>query len=185
MDAKITKKRKSNDYIEPKNYIYAVLVFVGIILVVLYIFSWYNVKKSEKLMESYLISTRTIESSIKDINSLEQITQEAPSSYFIYLGYTNDEDVYNLEVSLKKIIDKYKINDSFYYLDLTEMKENNSNYLSDVASSLKVDNINNIPAIIYVNEGQIVDVLDGNNNTLLQAKDFEQLLNNYDFELIK
>jgi len=137
-------------------------------------------------MTSYLISSNTIESNITDIESLEQITQEAPSSYFIYIGYTGDEDVYNLEKELKRVIDKYKLNDEFYYLDITNLKNKNQDYLKEINSKLDVD-LENVPAIIYVNEGKILDsnVLDGVNDTKLKVSDFEQLLDIYEFEIIK
>lgn len=185
--SKTRKTTNKNDkYISPKNYIYAFLILVGGIVLTLYIFEWYQVKQEEKLMTSYLISSNTIESNITDIESLEQITQEAPSSYFIYIGYTGDEDVYNLEKELKRVIDKYKLNDEFYYLDITDLKNENQDYLKEINSKLDV-NLENIPAIIYVNEGKILDsnVLDGVNDTKLKVSDFEQLLDIYEFEIIK
>lgn len=185
--SKTRKTTNKNDkYISPKNYIYAFLILVGGIVLTLYIFEWYQVKQEEKLMTSYLISSNTIESNITDIESLEQITQEAPSSYFIYIGYTGDEDVYNLEKELKRVIDKYKLNDEFYYLDITDLKNENQDYLKEINSKLDV-NLENIPAIIYINEGKILDsnVLDGVNDTKLKVSDFEQLLDIYEFEIIK
>lgn len=185
--SKTRKTTNKNDkYISPKNYIYAFLILVGGIVLTLYIFEWYQVKQEEKLMTSYLISSNTIESNITDIESLEQITQEAPSSYFIYIGYTGDEDVYNLEKELKRVIDKYKLNGEFYYLDITDLKNKNQDYLKEINSKLDV-NLENIPAIIYVNEGKILDsnVLDGVNDTKLKVSDFEQLLDIYEFEIIK
>lgn len=185
--SKTRKTTNKNDkYISPKNYIYAFLILVGGIVLTLYIFEWYQVKQEEKLMTSYLISSNTIESNITDIESLEQITQEAPSSYFIYIGYTGDEDVYNLEKELKRVIDKYKLNDEFYYLDITDLKNKNQDYLKEINSKLDV-NLENIPAIIYVKEGKILDsnVLDGVNDTKLKVSDFEQLLDIYEFEIIK
>ena len=78
-----------------------------------------------------MISSKTIESSIKDIDSLVQILEEAPSSYFIYFSYTEDENIYKYEKELKRVIDKYKLNDSFYYVDVTSMKKENENYIED------------------------------------------------------
>ena len=60
------KTTKSDRYVSPKNYFYAFLILIGGILLALYVFEWYQVKKEEKLMTSYLISSNTIESNIKD-----------------------------------------------------------------------------------------------------------------------
>ncbi|MBE6156808.1 MAG: hypothetical protein E7161_03585 [Firmicutes bacterium] len=187
---KSSQKKKTieiDKYISPKNYLYAILILLGGIILTLYIFEWYQVKKEEKLMTSYLISSKTIESSIEDLNSLNQIRQEAPSSYFIYISYTGDEEIYNLEKDFKRVIDKYKLNDMFYYVDLTKLKNNNENYLNEIKNSLGIKDLKKIPALIYVHEGKILEsnVLDGINDTLLKAGDLENLLDIYEFETVK
>lgn len=172
-------------YINPKNYLYALLILCGGILLALYIFEWYNVKKEKELSTSYLVKTSTVESSIDDLNSLNQIRQEAPSDYFIFLSYTKDEQVYNLEKDLKTIIDKYKLNDIFYYVDLTELKEKEDNYLEKVKESLDLESLDKLPAIIYVKEGKVIDILDGIKDTSLNSNHFQKLLDDYEFETIK
>ena len=180
----ITQKEK---YINPRNYLYALLILVGGILLTLYIFRWYQVKEEERLMNSYLISTNTLSSSINDLNSLKQITQEAPTNYFIYLGFTNDKDEYNLEKDLKKVIDKYKLNDIFYYVDVTKLKEEKENYLEEIANSLNISKLESIPAVIYVVDGKINErnILDGVNETNFKIGDLEELLDIYDFDVVK
>ena len=186
------KKKNKKDvvtekYINPKNYLYVLIILVGAILLTFYIFKWYDVKKEERLMNSYLITSKTVGSSINDINSLKQIMQESPSSYFIYLGYTNDEYNYNLEKSLKRVIDKYKLNDIFYYVDVTDLKEKNENYINEIKDVLNIKELENIPAIIYVVDGKILDnnILDGVNGTKFKVDDLEELLDIYQFETIK
>jgi len=181
------KKKTATKNISVKNYVCAALILIGAIIFTLYIFEWYQVKREEKLMTSYLISSKTIDSNITDLESLKQIRQESPASYFIYFGYTGDEEVYKLEKEMKRVIDKYKLNDIFYYVDLTELKENKTNYLNEVNKNLEIKSLNNVPAIIYVNEGKIEEknILDGINNNLLSVSDFENLLKNYEFEAVK
>lgn len=173
--------------IPSKNYIYALLILIGGIVLALYIFEWINVKNEEKLMTSYLISSNTINSSIEDFNSLNQILKETSSSYFIYFGYTGDEDVYEFEKELKRVIDNYKLSDNFYYFDLTKVKEENTNYLNNIKNTLNIKSIEKVPAIIYVHKGKIVDanILDGVNGTMLKVADLEKLLDIYDYELVK
>ena len=170
-----------NKNTNPKNYLYSFLILVGGILLVIYIFSWYRVKKEEKLMTSYLVKTNTVESSITDLNTLMQIRQEAPSSYFIYISHNNDEKIYNFEKQLKVLIDKNKINDIFYYVDLTEYIKENDNYLEDINKLLNI-NIDEIPVIIYVNEGNIdnSDII-----TNLSISNFKKILKKYDFKAVK
>lgn len=181
------KNKKSNNKIPFKNYVYATLILVGGILLTIYFFSWYQIKKEEKLMTSYLLTTKTVESSIDSLEALHQILEESPSSYFIYLSYTNDEQVYNFEKSLKRIIDKYKINDVFYYVNLNTLKEQNENYLEEIKKNLKLNKLNRLPALIYVNDGKIVDtnIVDGINRQIITIDDVEKLLKIYDFKIIK
>ncbi len=179
---------KKNNYkkIKKKNYVYALLVLVGAVLLTLYIFSWYQVKKEEKLLTSYLIKTNTIENNVEDIKSFKQISLEMPSSYFVYISYTKDEEVYNFEKRLKRKIDKYKLNDMFYYINVTDLKEENSNYLDVIKKELKIDKLDKIPVIIYVIDGDIKkeNVLTGKNNKMVSIEDFQKLLDFYNFEKI-
>lgn len=188
MSPKIKKGKNSNErYISPKNYLYAILILVGGILLTSYIFSWYQVKQEEKFMTSYLLKSKTISSSIEGFDSYEQIKQEFPSSYFIYIGYTNDEKVYNLEKELKRVIDKHKINDMFYYIDVTKLKEENTDYLTIIQDKLGVKSLKDVPAIIYVHKGEISEsnILDGVKNTKFKVEDLKQLLDIYEFEPAK
>ena len=174
-------KKKSTKKISAKNYVYSFLILVGGILLAWYFFSWYQVKKEERLMTSYLVKTSTVESSITDLVSLNQFITEAPSSYFIFIGYTNDQKVYSYEKDLKVLIDKYKLNDIFYYVDITNMMNANSNYIEELNHVLQI-NLESVPAIIYVNEGSInkKDILYN-----LSVKDFKKLLNKYDYQVVK
>ncbi len=191
---KVVKKKNSNNLkkenemvISPKNYFYAVVIFIGVIAVALYLFAWYQVKKEERLMNSYLVSSNTIMSSVNDLTSLTQVMQEAPTSYFIYVSYCNDEDVYNLEKDLKKTIDKYKLNDIFYYVDITDLKNNDKDYLNKIKETLNIEELKSVPAVIYVDNGQIKNenILDGVKNSKFKVADLQNLLDIYEFEVIK
>ena len=179
------KGRKNNKQISKKHYVYSALILLGGILLIWYIFAWIDVKKEEKLMNSYLISSNTISSSIKDFDALSQILTETSSSYFIYLGFIKDENVYNLEKSLKKVIDDYNLNDNFYYFDITDIK-NNKNYLDELQNKLKVDSLNATPAIIYVHNGELIEsnILDGKDDKMLTANDLKTLLKKYSYNQI-
>ena len=156
-------KKRNEKNITLKKYIYSVLILVGVILLLLYIFSWYNVKKEEKLIKSYLISSKTIESKINNLNDLEQSLKEAPLSYFVLVSYTGNEEVYNIEKRLKRIIDKYKINDIVYYVDATN-NLNNMEYLDELNKLFNTKEIDNIPVLIYFEEGKVKDVVNSITN---------------------
>lgn len=168
------KKKDESRFIPLKNYYIAAFVFIAIILVTLYIFKWYEVKESEKYRESYLVSTETVNLEINEENELKQVFLEAPEEYFVYIGYRNDKDVYNLEKELKPIIEDYDLKDIFYYVDATDLKEN-EDYLDMLNETLNLDNnkIDKIPKLIYFKE---------NNYEIINVADFTKLLDNEGFE---
>lgn len=182
-----TKKKKELREIKIINYFYAIIILAGSIVLTLYLFSFYQYKKSERLNTSYLIATNTIKSYIKDLDTLNQILDEAPSSYFVYLSYTGDENIYEFERHLKKYIDDYKLNDIFYYVDLTDVKNNDSKYLETVKEMFELSHLRRLPAILYINEGNLndADILDGNYGTIVTMNEINDLLKYYEFEKIK
>lgn len=182
---KIKKSDKKD--IKLINYFYSFIILCGSILITLYGFQYYQHKKSEKLNTSYLIATNTIESYITDIDTMEQVLNEAPSSYFVYLSYTGDENVYEFETHLKKYIDDYKLNDIFYYIDLTDVKNNNDNYLEVIKEMFELKHLYRLPAILYIHNGELLEtnILDGRYGTIVTMNEIQELLNNYKFEKIK
>jgi DNA integrity scanning protein DisA with diadenylate cyclase activity len=181
----MVKKKEEKQY-PLKNYIYAVLILIGGILLTLGLFKLYNIKKEEKLSNSYLLSSNTINISIDDLDTLDQIVLEAPSSYFVYISYTGSEQIYRLEKELKKIIDKYKINDIFYYVNVNNY-ENNKEYLDKIKIAFGVEKLDKIPAIVYIDENDSSknSIIYGKNEELLNANELESLLNNNGFTIIK
>lgn len=177
---------KKDKKISSKNYLYAFLILLGAILFTLYIFSWYQVKKEEKLMYSYLITTNTLDSTISDLESIDEVINEVPESYFIYFSYTGDEEVYKLEKSLKRVIDQYRLNDSFYYVDMTKYMEDND-YLDKLKDKFKLSKLERLPVIIYVQNGIVSEdnILDGNYTKILDAKDFSDFLEKNNFTKVK
>lgn len=168
-----------------KNYVIAFLLSLGAILLTLYIFSWYHLAQEKKYSESYLIKTNTIGLEVNDITEIESVFTEAPTEYFIYIGYRNDEDVYKLEKKLKKVIDKYNLNDTFYYIDVTELKAEN-NYIEQLNNALGLtDNkISNVPTILYVKNGKVLKdaIINREDGNQMEVGDFERLLEIYEIK---
>lgn len=170
----MVKKHAKERYIAPKNYIYAALFIIAVALICWYIFSWWNVKTKEKYLNSYLLSTNTLTLEIKDLKEVPTVLNDAPSTYFIYIGYTEDKDEYELEKDLKDIIDKYRINSEIYYINITEEKEE-SDILNKLNETFSTDKITNTPCILYYEDSTIQDVI-VNKNDIFKASDFENLL---------
>ncbi len=172
----VTKSR----YIPTKNYFIAAAVLIGVILLFIYIFEWYNVKNKEELLNSYLLETNTLSLEINTIEELEGILLEQPENYFIFTGYTGDEIEKELEKDLKNVIDDYHLHSNFYYFNVTELKDD-ENFIKELSDTLNYD-INTLPSIIYILEGNVESVVDKDNNEYLEVEDFKNLLQEENFE---
>ena len=82
-----------------------------------------------------------------------------------------------MEKELKSIIVDYKLSDKFYYLNVTDIKDD-KDVIDKINDSLGLEGkeITKIPTIIYVKEGNIVDVITRDDDHLMNAGDFEKLL---------
>lgn len=179
-------KKKTNT-IPTKNYILVLFICVFAIFLTYYIFSWIDIFNEKKYEESYLISSKTIGLEVNDISEIENTFTEAPSEYFIYISYRNDENVYKLEKKLKKVIDDYAINDNFYYIDITDLKEN-ANYLDKLNQALGLDDakITKVPTIIYIKDGEVKKdaIITREDDKMMEAGDFSHLLDMYGFKKV-
>ncbi|MCI8671013.1 MAG: hypothetical protein HFI36_03120 [Bacilli bacterium] len=164
--------RNKNKSLSMKNYLAACLLILGIVLVVLYFYKWHQVKEEEKYLNSYLVNTGTVNLEMSDIKEINTVLSETPSYYFVYISYTKEEDVYNLEKELKPLITEYDLQNNFYYINVTDIKEKNENFKEDIAKELKIDSkeIKKVPIILYFKEGKLVQ------SGVHDAKSFEKLL---------
>ncbi len=177
MDGMASAKNK-NGSLAMKKIVIILCVIVGIVLLTLYFKKWQEVREDEKYLSSYLISTNTVNLEMNDIKEINSVLSETPSSYFIYISYTKDKDVYNLEKKLKPLIDDYNLQNSFYYINVTNIKENNKDYKEDIAHELNIDKdkIKKVPIILYFKDGKLVQ------NGVYNEREFEKLLKEQDID---
>lgn len=176
-DKVVSKKNKFTPF---TNWIYLCIIILVIGLLCWYFATWKKVKDLEKYLNSYLVTTNTVTLEINDSDELNQIMQELPSNYFIYISYTGDADVFNLEKKLKNVIDNYGIQDSFYFVNVTNNLED-ENLLQDLNDSLNTTKIDAIPCILYYNNGILTEVI-SNTKGMFNVKEFTSLLSKYDYE---
>lgn len=178
---KVVTPPKEPKQVSSKTAAIIVLVLLAIICLAIYFYKWYDVKKEEKLMNSYLLTTDTVSLEIKNLEEIPQIFSEAPTEYFILINYTGNEDNYNLESGLKTIIDNYKLGDQFYYLNVTNIiKEDN--YLTRLNGAFNTDKIKAVPTILYYKNGTLVDTVTRVDKNPINAGDFQKLIDIYELE---
>ncbi len=163
---------------QTKNWYIGFFIVIGVILLILYVYKWYSVKEEQKYINSYLISSNTVSLEMTEINEINNVLSETGSYYFIYIGYTGDKNVYSLEKKLKPIIDDYDLHNNFYYINVTNIKNNNKDYIDDIAHELNIEDniIKKVPSLLYFKDGKLVD------KAVYSAKDFKNLLEEQGFE---
>lgn len=173
------KKTKNAKYIPTKNYVYGLLILLAIVFLAWYAISWYEVKQKDKLMNSYLITTNTLLYEIKSLDEVVQVLRESPSEYFVYISYTNDEDVYRLEKKLKKVIDNYELHDEFYYINITDNKDDK--ILTKLNDTFNTTKISNVPCILYFKNNTLEQII-VDKNSVFNINDFTTLLDTNNYE---
>ena len=164
---------KDNKRVVPKkNYLYLLIMLLIVVFVtfgIVKISKYYEEKKLEKSYFDGYISEVTL----KDMNN---ILTEPSSEMFIIVTEVNNQNIYNIEKDIKKVIKKRDIRDNVMFINYTDNKKD-LNELNKVLGS----DIKNIPAIVYYKNGQVVTSIDSTNG-LINAGEFEKLLDSYEVE---
>ena len=176
----MAKKKSKKNNINFKKIFYFILGFLLIIFLIWYIISWKNVKQEEKLMNSYLITSNTLSVEIKDLSETVQVLKESPSEYFVYISYTNDEKIFNFEKKLKKLIDNYNLKDEFYFVNVTNIKDD-ENFYSEINDTFNTKLISNIPCILHFKNNELKKVI-YNKDLNKTYTEFENLLKENEFD---
>ena len=163
--------KKKDRVVPKKNYLYLLIMIVLVVIITFSIFN-INTKYQERKLEQSYFEDYLNEISTEELNT---ILTEPNSEQFILITKTNNEDIYDFEVELKKIIKKKDLRDNFIYLDYTE-KEN----LDELNKILKTE-IKKLPAIVYLKNGELMKTIDST-EMLLQASEFDKLLEEYEVE---
>ena len=146
-------------YVPFKNYVIVFLTIAVILFLSVYFYKWYKVYEEEQIRVSYLVKTNTVSMQINSIDDLDTILSEAPNEYFIYISYTHDKEVYNLEKKLK----------------------NDDNFIKSLNEKINTNLVSSIPAIVYVKNNEVVNVIQ-DKKQLINANDLEKILKNNGLE---
>ncbi len=173
----MTNVKKNERYVPLKNYVLAVVIVVVMFLLTWYGFAWYKVLKENRIATSYLVKEKIISNEIKDLKEVSAVFSEAPSTYYIYVSYTGSEEIYNMEKDLKDLINDYNLNDSMYYLNVTDIKDD-KDYLNKINESLNLESkkVESVPTVIYYKDGKVIDIIKRNDDNIMNVGDFQKLL---------
>lgn len=157
-----------------KNYYILLLIIIAVVILTFSLVSIVNAINSKKITSGY------INKYVSELqyDELENYLIEPASNTFIYITYTGDEEVYNLETKLKKIINNYELQSNFIYVDATEemVKEN---FYNNLNSKIGAEMVEKLPIILYYKDGTLIDSVKSSESIFTDA-DFQKLLDNYE-----
>ncbi len=161
-----------------KNYYIVLLVSILVIIAVLYIRSFYLSYQASKINNSVFYDKSINQMNTDDFDfALEEINEA-----ILYVSFFDYPRVYNMEKKLYKEFEKRNIIDKVIYWNVTDLKDNKE-YIKTLKNKYPVtaDKINKAPLIIYIKEGEAVDVIDSSHG-LINVKDLKELLTKYGIE---
>jgi len=151
-----------NKKIPTKNYIILGLITLIVIILTIYINAWIKTYKENK------ISISPFKEVIEEVNINEiGITFSEMNEVILYVGYTNDKTIYEMEEKLIKYIKNHNLVDKFIYVDATDYKENKEyiNILKTTFENVQ-DEIKEVPILIYVKNGKAEEVINSENKKI-------------------
>lgn len=169
--------KKNERFVPIKNYVIVFLIAIAIIALVWYALSWRKVITENRISTSYLIKSKIISNEIQNLDEIVDVFSEAPTTYYLYISYTGNEKIYDMEKELAALINEYKIGEQFYFLNVTSIKEE-ENYIDKINNALALDNkkVKSVPTILYYNDGKVVDIVTIEGNNIMNIGDFQKLL---------
>lgn len=179
VEEKEVKPRK----IKTSNYIVAAIIVIWV-FIILYVGIQLYHKYEEKLYDEgyfYREKTEMKISTLKDIR--KEIEATDSSNVFVLFNYRGEEANYTLEKDLYRIMKDYRLENSFYYIDLSNTEDAvNCDVTCAINQELGTNLVLNTPAIVYLKDKQVIDVAQREDKKVLEAADFVKVLDMYEFK---
>lgn len=162
--------------IPSKNYVILGVLILFTVIITLYINSWAQAYKQNKLSISPFksvveeINYNDVEMSLKEMNDV-----------VLYVGFSGTKDNYKMEERLVKYIKDNNIVDKFIYLDVTDSLEDDE-YIEKLKNEFDEikDEIEEAPMLIYFKNGVASEVVNSKNGVLYTI-DIENISKKYEF----
>ena len=146
-----------------------IIIILALLIMVIGIAKIGGVFENKDFSKSYLLSKKIINKEIlkDDVRSVL-----LNNDVFIFITSLNDEEEYNLEKDLRKVIKDNNLKDNFYIYF-----KNDSDNLNELFG---IDENNKTPTILYYKNGNLVDKVERNDEKMIEAADFAKLLDMYE-----
>ena len=157
------KKKELLRDVPKKNYIYLFLILLGSLLLLLYIYTWYDAYNENKLNTSIMDKYLTV----INYNELDNYIIENKNA-IIYVSILGNEDISKFEKKFKNLVSEHNLKNDILYLDIS-----NEN-INVATNKLNIDD--EFPYLVVYTNGVITDTYSINDNKYSNAK-IEKYLN--------
>lgn len=167
---------KNRKNIPSRNYFIVIVVSVLVMVVVLYVRSFYLNYKASKVNESVFFNQKINQINDEDFN---YALSETSSEMILYVSYTGSSEINSIENKLFREIEKKGLTDKIIYWNVTD----NKNYLETLRSRFPEikDQINNAPLFIYIKDGKGIEAM-SSELKYVDYKVFNKLVSKYNIE---
>ena len=153
------KKEEKEEKNLLKNYIILVIILLLVVGITIYLCECYKVYNEEQ--KTIPVIRGTLVSEITEVD-LEPFLIENPTTT-MYLCTASNEKCRSFEKDFKKLINKYNLQESIIYLNLSNV-EDLEGFVDEFNSKheyKKAKLTTNYPAIIYFEDGKVKNILQG------------------------
>lgn len=161
-----------------KNYYIVIAVTILVVLLMIFVRSFYLSYKSSKLSDSILSNKIVNQINMDDFDfAIAEI-----SDAILYVSYTGSNEIYSMEKKLYKEIEKNNLTDKIIYLDVTKYNKNNI-YVKTLRDKFPniANEINSAPLFIYIKDGQAVEAM-SSEFRMVDYKTLDKLVDKYEIE---
>lgn len=155
-------KKENTKQVPFKNYIYLFCILLGSILLLFYIYTWYETYNENKLYTSIMNKYLTV----INYNELDNYITETPNA-ILYVSILGDKKINRFEEQFKNNISNSNLRNNILYLDITnEEKE-------EAMKKLNIDT--NLPYLVVYTNGKITDTYSIEKNNYSTKKTIKYL----------
>lgn len=147
-------KDKELRNIPKKNYVILGIVVVATILLVYYLYMWYDAYMDTRLNKPILDKYMEV----INYNELDDYLVETPNA-IIYVSMLEDSEIRAFEKKLKGLFKSHAINRDILYMDITN---EGSNVIDLIVNkySLNITNDKSVPVILVIEDGKLKSIYD-------------------------
>lgn len=170
-------KKSDVKKISLRNYFLVIVVSILVIAIALYIRAFY-INYNSEVVKSSVFKEKISE---VNFNELDYTIAEAGDA-LLYVGYTGNKDIYEMEKRLLKEIEKKSLVEKILYLDVSEYLENDEYVvkLKKEFSNIK-NEITSAPMFIYIENGEGVEAM-SSELKMVDYKVFNNIVSKYELE---